>query len=167
MIVHQKAVSILSDVRLNRDYPSKILQAISLSDDATQSILKYVRTAKPLLTEPIDIDTYTTALAESSLLEAWQFQRTFPEVSETRPRLVHKILEWCLSRMYLFIKFLFPIESCIFSSSAVRTSRSTPWISLLELRAITDPQICPPAPSHSSPILRANNTRPCLCSLNP
>jgi hypothetical protein len=85
-------------VRLNRDYPSKILQAISLSDNANPLILKYVRTAKPPLLEPIDIDTYTVALAESSLLEAWQYQRTFPEANETRPRLVHKILEWCLSR---------------------------------------------------------------------
>ena len=66
-------------------------------------ILKYVRTAKPLLTEPTDIDMYTVALAESSLLEAWQFQRTFPEVGEVRPRLVHKILEWCLSRMLLSV----------------------------------------------------------------
>jgi hypothetical protein len=61
-------------------------------------IRKYVRTAKPSLTEPVDIDLYTIALVESSLLEAWQFQRTFPEVGETRPRLVHKILQWCLSR---------------------------------------------------------------------
>jgi hypothetical protein len=106
MTAHQKAVSILSDVRLNRDYPSKVIQAISLSDEAMPLILKYVRTAKPLLTEPIDIDTYTVALAESSLLEAWQFQRTFPEVSETRPRLMRKILEWCLSRRFC--------ASCIF-----------------------------------------------------
>lgn len=95
---HQKAVSILSDVRLNRDYPSKVLQAISLSDNANPLILKFVRTAKPPLLEPIDIDTYTVALAESSLLEAWQYQRTFPEGNEMRSRLVHKILEWCLSR---------------------------------------------------------------------
>lgn len=101
LMFYQKAVSILSDVRLNRDYPSKVLQAISLSEDANLLILKYIRTAKPQLTEPIDIDIYTVALAESSLLEAWQFQRTFPESSETRPRLLHKILEWCLSRTQL------------------------------------------------------------------
>jgi hypothetical protein len=101
-------VSILSDVRLSKGYPSKILQAISLLDDASPLILKYVRTAKPSLTEPVDIDMYTVALAESSLLEAWQYQRTYPEASETRPRLVRKILEWCLSRMYLLImSFLF------------------------------------------------------------
>ncbi|KAJ7927614.1 nuclear pore complex assembly-domain-containing protein [Mycena leptocephala] len=80
-----RAVSILSDARLNTDYASKILQAISLSPKPMPLVLKYVRTAKPLLTEPDDIDLYTVALAESSLLEAWQFQRTFSEGNETRP----------------------------------------------------------------------------------
>ncbi|KZP18203.1 hypothetical protein FIBSPDRAFT_1046417 [Athelia psychrophila] len=92
-----RAVSILSDLRLNRDYPSKIFQAISLTENANPLILKYVRTAKPILTEPMDIELFTVALAESSLLDAWQYQRTFPEISDMRPRLVHKILEWCLT----------------------------------------------------------------------
>lgn len=97
---HQKAVSILSDVRLNRDYPSKILHAVSLSDNANPLILKYVRTAKPPLLEPNNLDMYIIALAESSLLEAWQYQRTFAEANETRQRLVYRILEWCLSRTW-------------------------------------------------------------------
>ncbi|KAJ7269867.1 nuclear pore complex assembly-domain-containing protein [Mycena rebaudengoi] len=93
-----RAVSILSDARLNRDYASKILQAISLAPIPMPLILKYVRTAKPLLTEPDDIDMYTIALAHSSLFEAWQFQRTFSEKSkETRPRLLRKILDWCFT----------------------------------------------------------------------
>ncbi|KAJ7081683.1 nuclear pore complex assembly-domain-containing protein [Mycena crocata] len=92
-----RAVSLLSDARLNTDYASKILQAISLSPNSMPLVLKYVRTAKPLLTEPDDIDMYTIALAESSLLEAWQFQRTFNEKHETRPRLLKKILDWCFS----------------------------------------------------------------------
>ncbi|KAH7923444.1 hypothetical protein BV22DRAFT_1068756 [Leucogyrophana mollusca] len=92
-----KAVSILSDARLNRDYASKILQALSLSENPSPLIVKYVRTAKPPLTEPDDINMYTLALAESSLWEAWQYQRIFPETTETRPRLINKILEWCLS----------------------------------------------------------------------
>ena len=79
-----------------------MIQAISLSDDASPLILKYVRTAKPQLTEPIDIDIYLVALAESSLLEAWQFQRSFPEASEIRQRLLHKILELCLAREFSF-----------------------------------------------------------------
>ncbi|KAF8187036.1 nuclear pore complex assembly-domain-containing protein [Mycena galopus ATCC 62051] len=92
-----RAVSILSDARLNTDYASKILQAISLSPNSTPLVLKYVRTAKPVLTEPDDIDIYAVALAGSSLLEAWQFQRTFSEKHETRPRLLRKILDWCLT----------------------------------------------------------------------
>ncbi|KAF7360329.1 ELYS domain-containing protein [Mycena venus] len=92
-----RAVSILSDARLNTDYASKILQAISLSPNSMPLVLKYVRTAKPLLTEPDDIDLYTIALAESGLSEAWQFQRTFSEKNETRSRLLQKILDWCFT----------------------------------------------------------------------
>ncbi|KAI6116117.1 nuclear pore complex assembly-domain-containing protein [Pisolithus sp. B1] len=92
-----KAVSILSDARLNRDYVSKILQALALDDHPSPLVVKYVRTAKPLLTEPQDIDLYTLSLADLSFLDAWQYQRTFPESSSTRTRLLHKLLEWCLS----------------------------------------------------------------------
>ncbi|TFK38135.1 nuclear pore complex assembly-domain-containing protein [Crucibulum laeve] len=92
-----RAVSLLSDARLNRDYASKILQAISLSPQPEPLIRKYIRTAQPPLTEPVDLDIYTVSLADSSLLEAWQFQRTFIETQETRPRLFKKILEWCLT----------------------------------------------------------------------
>lgn len=97
----QRGVSILADARLNRDYTSKILQAISLSPNPSPIIRRYIRTAKPLLTEPDDIDTYANALMESSLLEAWQYQRTFPEGSETRARLIKNILKWCLVRASL------------------------------------------------------------------
>lgn len=92
-----KAVSILADARLNRDYVSKILQALALDDHPSPLVVKYVRTAKPLLTEPQDIDLYTLSLADLSFLDAWQYQRTFPESSPTRTRLLHKLLEWCLS----------------------------------------------------------------------
>ncbi|KAF8877282.1 nuclear pore complex assembly-domain-containing protein [Infundibulicybe gibba] len=64
--------------------------------DPTPLILKYVRTAKPLLTEPDDIKLYTLALAESNFFEAWQYQRTFSENDENRPQLFKTILEWCL-----------------------------------------------------------------------
>lgn len=103
----QKAVSILSDVRLNRDYTSKILQAISLFPSPYPLILKYLRTSKPLLTEPDDIELYTVALAESSIGEAWEYQRTFPERSSgrngpgMRARLLRKIIWWSLERKHL------------------------------------------------------------------
>ena len=94
----QRAVSILSDARLNRDYTTKVMQALSLAEDPHFLIRSYIRTVKPLLTEPDDIDMYTIALAESNLLEAWSYQRTYSEGDETRKRLICKILDWCLTR---------------------------------------------------------------------
>ncbi|KAI9438604.1 nuclear pore complex assembly-domain-containing protein [Lactarius indigo] len=93
----ERAVSLLCDVRLNRDYTSKIIQAISLSDAPTRLLLQYLRTAKPMLTEPDDMDTYILALAEESLISAWQYQRAFPDKSEIRTRLARKVLFWCFS----------------------------------------------------------------------
>ena len=94
----KRAVTLLSDARLNRDYASKILQAISLTPDPAPLIRRYVRTAKPSLTEPNDLDMYLLALAESSLLEAWQFQKTFNDTDFMRPRLFEKLLEWVVTR---------------------------------------------------------------------
>lgn len=96
--VWQRAVTLLSDARLNRDYASKILQAISLTPDPAPLIRRYVRTAKPSLTEPNDLEMYLLALAESSLLEAWQFQKTFNDTDFMRPRLFNKLLEWVVTR---------------------------------------------------------------------
>jgi hypothetical protein len=93
-------VSLLCDVRLNRDYTSKIIEAISLSDASSRLLLQYLRTAKPMLTEPDDMDKYILALAEDSLNDAWQYQRTFPDKSEIRSRLIKKVLEWCFTRMF-------------------------------------------------------------------
>ncbi|RDX45813.1 hypothetical protein OH76DRAFT_1407591 [Lentinus brumalis] len=92
-----RAVSLLSDARLNRDYTSKVLQALSHTKDPHYLIRTFVRTAKPLLTEPDDIDAYAIALSESSLMEAWLYQRSFSEASDTRKRLIEKILDWCLT----------------------------------------------------------------------
>ncbi|KAF9653489.1 hypothetical protein BDM02DRAFT_1590206 [Thelephora ganbajun] len=100
----ERAVSILSDARLNRDYASKIIEVISLSDNPTPLIVKYVRTCKPLLTEPDDIDIYALSLAETSFLEAWQYQRSFSENDETRPRVLRKLLNWTLSRKNLTLE---------------------------------------------------------------
>jgi hypothetical protein len=94
-------VSILCDARLNKDYASKIMQTIVLSPDSAPLLLKYVRTARPLLTEPDDLDLYCEALlagSRSNVLDAWQFQRTFPEIGGTKERLVRKVLDWYLIR---------------------------------------------------------------------
>ncbi|KAJ7185623.1 nuclear pore complex assembly-domain-containing protein [Mycena filopes] len=128
-----RAVSILSDARLNTDYASKILQAISLSPNSMPLVLKYVRTAKPLLTEPDDIDLYTIALADANLFEAWQFQRTFSERHETRPRLLKKILDWCftpLPRRKALVQLLgialIPYEQTLMQSYATPPSALPP-----------------------------------------
>lgn len=70
--------------------------------------------------EPDDIELYTLALAHSSLLEAWQFQRTFHESNEVRPRLMRKILEWCVTRTYCRCHFIF--DSHVFCSAKPRPS---------------------------------------------
>jgi hypothetical protein len=107
---HQRAISLLSDARLNRDYTSKIIQAIALEKvDANALVLRYVRAAKPPLTEPDDIDAYSIALADTSLLEAWQYQRTFPEKDVVRTRIFRNVLHWCLSRQYEFFIISFSI----------------------------------------------------------
>ncbi|KZT03770.1 uncharacterized protein LAESUDRAFT_761621 [Laetiporus sulphureus 93-53] len=95
---YEKAVSILADARLERHYASEIIQALSLASDPSPLIRKYVRTAKPRLSKPGDIDAYTMALADSSLVEAWEYQQTYPPVKGgTRERLIKKILGWCLA----------------------------------------------------------------------
>ncbi|KAH9919835.1 nuclear pore complex assembly-domain-containing protein [Fomitopsis serialis] len=93
----ERAVSFLSDQRLSGDYISKIMQALSLSNNPHTYIRKYVRTVQPLLTEPRDMDTYAIALADSNIADAWRYQRSFSERSESRPRLVKRILDFCLT----------------------------------------------------------------------
>lgn len=53
-----------------------------------------MQTAKPLLVEPLDIECYALALADSSVMEAWRFTRTFSEADPMRARLLKRILEW-------------------------------------------------------------------------
>ncbi|KAG6845092.1 hypothetical protein H0H87_000791 [Tephrocybe sp. NHM501043] len=92
-----RAVSLLSDRRINGDHASKIIHAISLAPNPSPLIIQYVRSAKPHLRAPFDLFTYTLALAESNLLEAWQYQRTFNETTEMRRIILEKLLEWCIS----------------------------------------------------------------------
>ncbi|KAF8637860.1 hypothetical protein AX17_002486 [Amanita inopinata Kibby_2008] len=92
-----RAVSILSDARLNQDLTSKVLQTISLAPNSPALIVKYIRTAQPAVTEPSDLELYTIALAESSLCDAWEYQRTFNEISAIRSRLFKALLEWSVT----------------------------------------------------------------------
>ncbi|KAG6916735.1 hypothetical protein DXG01_005555 [Tephrocybe rancida] len=92
-----RAVSLLSDRRLNGDYATNVLRAITISPNPSPLIVQYVRTAKPHLRAELDIQTYMLALADLSFLEAWQFQRTFGETTELRTVLLGKLFEWCIS----------------------------------------------------------------------
>ena len=85
------------------------MRAISLSPEPAPLIRRYVQTAKPLLVEPLDIECYTLALAELSILDAWQFARTFNEQDVTRTRLLQRIFEWTISRK-LIAAFFFPFR---------------------------------------------------------
>jgi hypothetical protein len=117
----QLAASILCDARINRDYPSKIMQALARPVDrdidiyfpgtdvadlveTAPFVARYARVAKPALFEPDDLDLYLVALAAApahaplGVIQAWQFQRTFPEHSETRARLIRLLIDWCFTR---------------------------------------------------------------------
>ncbi|KAJ3882787.1 nuclear pore complex assembly-domain-containing protein [Lentinula edodes] len=143
------AVSLLSDSRLNQDYSSKILQAISTASDIDPHplVVRYVRTAKPLLTEPDDLDLYLVALAHHGLCEAWNFQRSFSELSPARSRLFKKMLEWCVSPnlkttalTHLLTIPLTPFEESIlhsyasFPSVAANSTKSTSSLGLAALQ---------------------------------
>lgn len=111
----ERAVSLLADSRINRDYASKILQSLALPLETgapcyvpktripsisarAPLILRYIRSAKPLLVEPDDLDLHAVALAEASgIASSWTYQRTFPEHSETRSRLIKLVLDWALT----------------------------------------------------------------------
>ncbi|KAI9509247.1 nuclear pore complex assembly-domain-containing protein [Russula earlei] len=129
----EKAVSLLCDVRLNRDYSSKIIQAISLSGTSARLLLQYLRTAKPMLTEPDDMDTYILALAEDGLINAWQYQRRFTDNSEIQTRLLKKLFEWCFTpkprpeHLKQLISFpLSSFEQSLLHSFALEPSASFP-----------------------------------------
>ncbi|KAH8103091.1 nuclear pore complex assembly-domain-containing protein [Cristinia sonorae] len=135
-----RAITLLADARLNRDYTSKILQAISLTHNPNPLIRRYVRTARPILSEPGDIDTYAIALADSNLLEAWHFQQTFPE-GASRSRLLNKLLRWCLTpkprpeplKQLLGYSFT-PYEQSLVHAFAVRPPSDLPAASITAIQ---------------------------------
>jgi len=93
-----------------------------------------------MLTEPDDMDTYVLALAEDSLINAWEYQRTFPDKSETRSRLIKKVLEWCFTRMPpFFFAFPDPRGSIHHSKATVRTPQTIDLFPAFTLRTISPP----------------------------
>ena len=83
-----------------KEFTSKIIDTLLLSPEAPRLIVKFVRSCKPALKEKEDLQKYIVALAETSIADAWAFQRTFPSNTETRKDLLLQILTWCLDREY-------------------------------------------------------------------
>lgn len=93
-----RAVHLLSDARIVQDLSSKVLQTLSLAPQPARLLRTYVRTAQPVLEAYDDLAIYLRALMESSLADAWTFQRTFSETTPMRNQLIRTILDCCLIR---------------------------------------------------------------------
>ncbi|EJC99352.1 uncharacterized protein FOMMEDRAFT_113319 [Fomitiporia mediterranea MF3/22] len=91
------AISKLSDARIVRNYTTKIIETLALDSDSANLIRKFVRTCKPPLAETSAIERYIVATAEHSVVEAWKYQRTFPDHYSDRKKLLHVLLTWVLT----------------------------------------------------------------------
>ena len=100
-------MAILSDVRLQKPYPSQILRAASLAPDSSTLIRMYVQCVKPPLVQPLDMECYCLALADSSLLAAWDYVKSFKEDDPMRARLWKSVLGWSVLRESLLQQFVF------------------------------------------------------------
>ena len=94
----QKAVALLSDARIVKEYSSKVIETLSLEDLPSPLILRYVKTCSPALRERNDLQKYIRALADHNFVEAWQFQRTYPVNDKMRKFLICELLTWALDR---------------------------------------------------------------------
>ncbi|KAL5522660.1 hypothetical protein ACEPAG_8678 [Sanghuangporus baumii] len=91
------AISRLADSRIVKDHTTKIMETLALDSNSAFLIRKFVRTCNPALRELSDLERYTIATSEYSVLEAWKYQRNFPINHPTRKALLRKILEWTLT----------------------------------------------------------------------
>lgn len=101
----EAAVVSVCDPRVTPDFTSKILRTLATEPalDAkarSRLVLRYVRIGKPPLESQEDIECYLLALCEnSSILDAWLYQRTFsedPGHNESKGRLIDLIFDYCL-----------------------------------------------------------------------
>ncbi|THH11437.1 hypothetical protein EW145_g675 [Phellinidium pouzarii] len=91
------AVSKLADVRIVKDYTTKIIETLALDPESGRLIRKFVRTCNPALRDPVDLERYLIATAEYSIVEAWQYQRRFSDQFPARKDLIRKLLMWTLA----------------------------------------------------------------------
>ncbi|KAL5480980.1 hypothetical protein ACEPAI_9921 [Sanghuangporus weigelae] len=91
------AISRLSDSRIVKDNTTKIMETLALDSNSAFLIRKFVRTCNPALRELSDLERYTIATSEHSVLDAWKYQQNFPINHPTRKALLRKILEWTVT----------------------------------------------------------------------
>lgn len=106
----QGAIGLLSDARIVKDYTSKIIETLALSAESGHLIRKFVRTCKPALREQSDLERYLIATAEFSMVEAWQYQKTFPEDQTVRRKLIQRLLVWAFTRAYTQLLLLITLN---------------------------------------------------------
>lgn len=89
-------------MRVQADFVPKIMHTLSLSAPPAV-VLRFVRMAKPPLTDQESLDIYVGALCAGNIVEALLYVRTFPESDDEmaqRPRLTGMILNSSLMRAY-------------------------------------------------------------------
>ncbi|KAG9033693.1 hypothetical protein FRB95_014482 [Tulasnella sp. JGI-2019a] len=101
-------------VQIEKEFTSKALHAIQHSipidnnDPSRRSrlVLRYVRAGKLAPESHADLQIYVSALCENGLMDAWMYQRTFPEdaqdvettrASGTRAKILRLIFDWSLT----------------------------------------------------------------------
>lgn len=147
--VMQKAIALLSDARIVKENASKVMETLALAANSAPLIRKFVRLCKPALTEQADLERYLVALAESSLLEAWQFQRSFPEGAETRRLLIRRLLTWTLTRALRQLFLQFGCSLLCFSQTTAASSCPAARRTLIEIRGHRRAGLCrAPSPEH-------------------
>lgn len=95
---NKRAVSLLSDARIVKEYSSKVIATLALEDRCGPLILRYVKTCNPILKERDDLQLYVQSLAERNFNDAWQFQRTYPDYDKTRKFLIYEIITLSVHR---------------------------------------------------------------------
>lgn len=87
-------------MRVRPDFVPKIMHALSVSA-SPPTVLRFVRLAKPPLTDQASIEIYVGALCASNIVDALLYVRNFPESNDEtaqRARLTGMILNSCLMR---------------------------------------------------------------------
>lgn len=87
-------------MRVRPDFVPKIMHALSVSASPS-TVLRFVRLAKPPLTDQASIETYVGALCDNNIVDALLYVRHFPESNDEtaqRARLTGMILNSCLIR---------------------------------------------------------------------